>query len=314
MKVLKRILPFAIIALAVLLLLYSPDIAPDRYTDLATFFRVEMKRQGYSGFSVAAVADGSVLYVDGFGKEGSGATIGPDTPLYAPAVAPSLTALSAYSLVRSGRLSLDVPVWNYLPWFEALGPGVTPRHLISHTSGFSKSSFDDEHPSAPDLETAARSMIGALPSAEPGTSFQYIDTDYQVLALAMEKVEGKPYASILDERIIIPLGMKSSSAHVPSEKPGDQPSAPPSSFAEPRGSASFFSLPLSRASPSPAYSGGCGLHSHERLRYGSVHGLSPRPREIQARSPVRAGHAALLFDPLLPNSPYCYGFFTRQGW
>ena len=87
MKVLKRIAPFVVIAAAALLLLYLPDIAPEHYSDLATFFRVEMLRQGYSGFSVAAVADGSVLYVDGFGKDGWGRKIGSDTsstPLPSP--------------------------------------------------------------------------------------------------------------------------------------------------------------------------------------------------------------------------------------
>jgi len=300
MKVLRRVLPFAVVAVATLLLLYSPDIAPERYTDLAAFFRVEMKRQGYSGFSVAAVADGSVLYVDGFGKDGSGAKIGPETPLYAPALAKSMAALSAYSLVRERRLSLDTPVRSFLPWLEfadGSGGDVTIRHLISHTSGLSDRSFDDAHPSAPNLEAAVRSMIAARPSFSPGKRFQYIDTDYQALALVMEKATGKPYDELLNERVFAPLGLKSSSATAP--------------FYPPLGSASFFALPLSR----PAISSGFGASSGYVVTTASDAGqyiaflLGP---EKIGHGPVSARAVPGLFEAPVRGLPYGYGFYLGQ--
>src|SRR5512136_1026564 len=121
MKVLRRILPFAVILGAALLVLYSPDIAPEKYTDLASFFRVERSRQGFSGYSVAAVSDGSVLYVDGFGADGAGREIGADTVLFVPAAEKSFIALAALSLAKERRLDLDAPVRSYLPWFGFAG-------------------------------------------------------------------------------------------------------------------------------------------------------------------------------------------------
>jgi CubicO group peptidase (beta-lactamase class C family) len=298
MKALKRIVPFAVIAAAALLLLYSPDIAPERYTDLATFFRVEMKRQGYSGFSVAAVLDGSVLYVDGFGKDGAGASIGPDTPLYAPAAAKSMAALAAYSLVRERRISLDLPVRDYLPWFEPEGGrGVTVRNLITHTSGLSGKAFDDVHPAAADLESAVRSMVGALPSAEPGKRFLYIDTDYQALALVMEKAANRPYASILDERIFEPLRMKSSSVLAPVRPPV--------------GSSSFFALPLSRPALRSAFGAPSGYTLTTASDMGQYMAFLLGPEKFK-RGPVPPRAVAALFEPLVPNSPYGYGFFLGR--
>ena len=81
MKFLKKLLPFAVILAAALLLLYLPDIGPERYTDLAAFFRTELKRQGFSGYTVAVVKDGSVLYVDAFGTDGQGEALTVDTPM-----------------------------------------------------------------------------------------------------------------------------------------------------------------------------------------------------------------------------------------
>ena len=47
MRFLKKLVPFVIIAGAALLLLYLPDIGPERYTDLGGFFKTERKRQAY---------------------------------------------------------------------------------------------------------------------------------------------------------------------------------------------------------------------------------------------------------------------------
>lgn len=299
MKVFKRIAPFVVIAAAALLLLYSPDIAPEHYTDLATFFRIEMMRQGYSGFSVAAVADGSVLYVDGFGRDGWGGKIGPDTRLFAPAAAKSMTALAAYSLVRDRRLSLDLLVRDYLPWF-VLGGGkgeATVRNLLSHTSGVSDSAFDDAHPGAPDLESAALAMVGAVAKDAPGARFHYLDTDYQVLGLAMERAAGKDYATILSERVFAPLGMKSSSA---------RPGAP-----LPRGSASFFSLALPRASPSSPFGAPSGYVVTTASDMGQYMAFLLGPEKF-ARAPMAPHVVGALFNPLVPGAPYGYGLFLGR--
>jgi CubicO group peptidase (beta-lactamase class C family) len=300
MKALKRIAPFAVIAAAALLLLYSPDIAPERYTDLATFFRVEMKRQGYSGFSVAAVVDGSVLYVDGFGKDGAGAAIGPDTRLYAPAVAKSMAALTAYSLMRERRISLDQPVRAYLPWFEfagGAGGDVTVRNLISHTTGLADTAFDDAHPAAVDLESASRSLIGAIPSAPPGKRFQYIDTDYQVLALVIEKVMGRPYTAILDDHVFGPLGMRSSSGRVPASPP--------------LGSASFFALPLFRPATTSIFGSPSGYVVTTASDMGQYMAFLLGPEKFR-RGPLPARAVAALFEPLFPGVPYGYGLFLGR--
>ena len=297
MKVLRRLAPFAVVAAAVLLLLYSPDIAPERYTDLATFFRVEMQRQGISGFSVAAVADGSVLYVDGFGTDGSGAAIESDTPLYAPALAKSMAAICAYSLSRRGSLSIDAPVRSYLPWFafaDGSGGDVTLRHLISHTSGVSERAFDDYHPAAPDLEAAVRSLASARPFAAPGKAFQYIETDYQALALAMEAATGKAYAELVDERIFSPLGMRSSSASAP--------------YSPPLGAASFFSLPLSRPPVSSSFGAASGYILTTASDAGQYLAFLLGPEKF-ARGPISARSVPALFEAQMAGAPYGYGFF-----
>jgi len=298
MKIIKRIAPFALIAAVALLLLYLPDIAPERYTDLANFFRVERKRQGYAGFSVAAVSDGSVLYVDGFGADGLGRAIGPDTRLYAPAAAKSMEALAAYSLIRDKRLSLDDSVRSYLPWFSFEGDKgeATIRNLLSHTTGLAGSAFNESHPGANDLEAAVRSLVGTIPKAAPGSRFHYLDTDYQALALVMEKATDRPYASILVDRVFIPLGLKASSA---------QPLEP-----LPRGTASFFSIPMPRAAPRSPLPSGNMLSTASDLGQYMCFLLGP---EKFKQGPVSARAMSTYYQALLPGSPYGYGLYLAQS-
>jgi CubicO group peptidase (beta-lactamase class C family) len=286
----------AVVAVAVLLLLYSPDIAPERYADLATFFRVEMKRQGYSGFSVAAVADGSVLYVDGFGEDGAGNAIGPDTPLYAPAFAESLAALSAYSLALQGRLSLDAPLGEYLP--ELDGPGETEgkatlRRLIGHAGVLPELAGDGARPEAAELESAVRDIADARSPGVPGQRFQYVDADYRALARAVEKAAGKPYAAILAERVFMPLGMKSSSGA--------------SQFFPPIGAASFFALPLARPAVSSSLGAAAGYVVTTATDAGQYLAFLLGPEKFP-RGPVPARVAHSLLEPAVPEATYGYGF------
>jgi len=298
-KILRGLLPVLVIAAAIVLLLYVPDIGPERYTDLATFFRVERKRQAFSGYAVAVVEKGSVLYVDAFGTDGAGTALTADTPLFIGDASASLAGATALSLVRDRKLDLDAPVRSYLPWFrfaDGSGGAVTIRHLLSHTSGVTNRGFDDERRFDPDLETAVRAFGKAWPVAAPGASFHYVEAGYQALGLAMEKASGKEYPDLVAERILRPLGMKHSSARPESLGAGASV-----------GSACFFGMALPRnAAPRPFEA-----PSESAVSSASDLGLflaflaAP---EKQRRPPFGPQAVRALFEPLEKNSDFGYGW------
>ncbi len=299
-KLLRRLLPLLVIAAVGALLLYLPEIGPERYTDLATFFRVERRRQAFSGYAVAAVEQGSVLYVDGFGIDGTGKPIGADSPLFIGDASKSLAGTAALSLVRDRKLDLDAPARHYLPWFGFAGGAgldVTPRHLLSQTSGVSAESFDDAHRFAPDLEGAARSLSAARPVAAPGSSFHYIETGYQALGLIMEKAAGKPYPELLAERILAPLGMARTTARP--EGAG---------VATPSGSACFFGAALPRGmAPRPFEAPSSSVLS-TASDVGLYMAFLVAP-EKQKRAPFGALTVRALFLPLEQSSRFGFGWY-----
>jgi CubicO group peptidase (beta-lactamase class C family) len=309
MRFLKKAAPFLFIAAVAALLLYIPDIGPERYTDLGTFFKIELRRQSYAGYAVAVVADGSVLYVDALGSDGSGKPLSIDTPLLLGSVSKTFTGLLTLSLERDKMVGIDDPVRLYLPWLvygpprkidpnSAGGAGteVTLRHLISQTSGVSDLSFDDTHAHAANLESAVRSLSNATPDRPPGVEMHYINTGYQAVALALEKAAGQSFSDMVITRIFRPLGMDRSSAS-PAKVAG----------ALPMGSGSFFGAPLPRRQtvlPFGASSGYMVSTANDMARY-LAYLAGP---EKLARTPVPARFIRPLYEPLVDVSPYAYGW------
>jgi CubicO group peptidase (beta-lactamase class C family) len=302
MKLIRRLAPGAVIAAAAAILLYVPDIGPESYTDLATFFRVERKRQAYAGYVVAAVEKGSVLYVDAFGTDGAGKALTADSPVYIGAACKSMAGVAAMSLVAERRLDIDKPVRDYLPWFGFAGGAggeVTARNLLSHTSGVSDAGFDDAHDFAPDLEAAVRSLSAARPFASPGSSFRYLDTGYEALGLIVEKAGGKQYPDLLAERLFKPLGMKRSTARP--EGLG---------VAAPIGNACFFGVGLPRAVTVRPFDAPSSSVVSTASDVGLYLAFLAAP-EKQRRPPLSPVATRRLFEPLEPGVDYGWGWYLE---
>jgi CubicO group peptidase (beta-lactamase class C family) len=94
--------------------------------------------------------------------------------------------------------------------------GVTVRHLLTHTSG-----LPDYEDFVPDTQTTQvhDAEIPALIARDtalkfaPGTRFDYSNTGYVLLALAVERASGRRFGDFLRERIFTPLGMTGAVAH-----------------------------------------------------------------------------------------------------
>lgn len=131
-------------------------------------------------------------------------------------------------LIEEGKLSLDDPVSKYLPEFKELKIAVkgkdgkttlvpakntlTVRMVMNHTGGFpfeiptkSKKGW----PSLP-LRATAREAAANPILFEPGTKTKYSNTGIDIGAAIVEVVSGKSWDVFLKERVLDPLGMKSS--------------------------------------------------------------------------------------------------------
>ena len=141
-----------------------------------------------------------------------------DTIFEMASITKMFTAAAVMLLVREGKLSLDDEYVKYFPDYPY--PGVTIRHLLTHTSGMPED-FDTEDWVAPVLEKEHRippcSEIlrfiresGEELDCAPGERFEYTDVGYCLLANLVEKLSGVRFEDFLKKNIFEPAGMKDS--------------------------------------------------------------------------------------------------------
>jgi CubicO group peptidase (beta-lactamase class C family) len=147
------------------------------------------------------VVDRGRIWTRGFGRavEDPVQEASPDTVFEAASLGKPLFAYAVLRLVDARLLDLDRALYEYLPLDEASGvrmKRVTIRQVLSHTTGLSN----------------WRQQPGPLePAKEPGRKFSYSGEGYVYLQRVLEAVTGKPFARIMREQVLDPLGMKQSS-------------------------------------------------------------------------------------------------------
>jgi CubicO group peptidase (beta-lactamase class C family) len=194
--------------------LVAPEAAGLRTSDLlraAESVEREIRRGGFPGAALAIGRRDQVVVERGLGHLDwlSGSEIvDPDLSVYDLA---SLTKVVATTtavmlLVEDGKLALDTPVRTLLPGFSGGGKDfVTIRHLLTHTSGLpAGAEIRGRFP-----EQALASVIATRLEHAPGTSVEYSDIGFIVLASAAAEAAGEPLYRLLDRRVFGPLGMRS---------------------------------------------------------------------------------------------------------
>lgn len=166
--------------------------------------------------SALVAADGEVILKEGFGMANMEYDIPnqPNTKHRLGSITKQFTAALILQLAEEGKLKLDEPISTYLPDYK--GPAadkVTIHHLLTHSSGIpnytSFEGFFEEHSRDPySPGDFVKMFADSTLQFTPGEKFSYSNSGYFLLGYIIEKVTGKPYEQVLQERILDPLNMK----------------------------------------------------------------------------------------------------------
>ena len=140
-----------------------------------------------------------------------------DTIFQLASISKTFTSAAVMLLMRQGFLSPEDEITKFFP--EIPYPGVTVRHLLTHTSGI-PDYFDDadwfiniwkEEKRVPGNDEILRFLreTKAKPYFAPGEGLHYSNTGFNLLALLVEKLSGVPYEEFLQKNIFEPAGMTS---------------------------------------------------------------------------------------------------------
>jgi D-alanyl-D-alanine carboxypeptidase len=169
---------------------------------------------GVPSASLAVVKDGKIAYVQAYGNSRLDPKTKASTEMRYSigSISKQFTAAAILLLQEQGKLSLDDKVSKWVPGMTR-GDEVSIRQLLSHTSGYQDYAPQDYM--VPDWErpiSAQRIMDrwAKIPlDFDPGTKWQYSNTNYVIAGVIVEKASGKSLFEFLQERVLTPLAMSS---------------------------------------------------------------------------------------------------------
>lgn len=203
-----------------------PPVPPDTSGSPAVeaFDRVVqgfLANRGLAGASVAVAKDGRIVYARAYGRmDGEGTPVRVDTRFRFASISKVITAAAVLQLVQAGALRLDDSALALLSDRLPLGDNpdprlgrITVRDLLRHTSGFTTRTdpFFPEQPrvrqvfgpSGPkSCQEAARWFITLPLAADPATRFEYVNMNYCLLSLLVEKFTGEQYDKVVQSLVL----------------------------------------------------------------------------------------------------------------
>jgi D-alanyl-D-alanine carboxypeptidase len=127
----------------------------------------------------------------------------------------TMTAAVSMQLAQDSKLSLDDPVSKYVPGVPN-GDNITIAELLEMRSGLYNYTSAPEVSASLDRDptkvwSPAELLAIAFarpPNFPPGTAYEYNNTNYALLGLIAEKVDGRPLAQAMQDRLFGALGMQ----------------------------------------------------------------------------------------------------------
>jgi CubicO group peptidase (beta-lactamase class C family) len=173
-----------------------------------------LEQRGVPSASIAVVKGGKLAYTQAYGKAHLDPAVmaTPGMRYSIGSVSKQFTAAAILILQEQGKLSLNDVVGKYVPGLTR-GDEVTIRQILSHTSGYQDYWPEDylmtpmmkPHTAEQILDEWAKKPL----DFEPGTKWQYSNTNFVIAGLIVEKVSGEKLMDFLGEHVFHPLGMKS---------------------------------------------------------------------------------------------------------
>jgi len=200
----------------------SPIDAVEMEEFMDSLFAKDMAENHIAGAAVSVVKDGQLFFAKGYGYADleKGIPVDPEqTLLKIGSVTKLFTWTAVMQLVEQGKLDLDADVNTYLDFriVDTYPQPITLRHLMTHTSG-----FEDLHAEMVTLEEENLAsphewLISHIPAQvrPPGEVAAYSNYGAALAGYIVARVSGQTYSQYVQQHILDPLGMNSTTAQYP---------------------------------------------------------------------------------------------------
>ena len=174
--------------------------------DVAATFQATLADMAGRGGMAATVMTADGTWSGAAGKADGVHDVAVDSQFGIASGTKPIIAAQVMQLVDAGEVSLDAPATDYLPAdFTFDTNRATIRQLLSHRSGIPDWYDDVEQRFATDRSRVweldeALALVGR--ARRPVGSFEYADTNYNVLGLVIEHVRQRPLVDVLRDGVL----------------------------------------------------------------------------------------------------------------
>ncbi|MBV8113369.1 MAG: beta-lactamase family protein [Silvibacterium sp.] len=189
------------------------DISADLRGRIDAAAEQVLEQTGVPSASVAVVQHGRIVYTHAYGKAKLEPPVAAEPAMRYSigSISKQFTAAAILLLEQQGKLSINDPVSKYIPDLTRANE-VTIRMLLSHTAGY-QDFWPEDYLMPPMKEpTTAQHILDVWAKKpldfDPGTRWQYSNTNYVIAGLIVEKVSGMPLIRFLQDNVFKPLDME----------------------------------------------------------------------------------------------------------
>ena len=171
-----------------------------------------MRELPIRAISIVATRDGTTLIDRGYGFADGEKMVPASsaTPYPVGSVTKSFTAAAILALRDTGKIDLDAPVARYVA--EApMGSRITVRMLLEQRSGLVDIFGDYAWMQRMQHATAEQMLASVIDSPlrfTPGSQFEYSNTNYLLLGMALERIAKEPLFTVLKRFVLDPARLR----------------------------------------------------------------------------------------------------------
>lgn len=175
----------------------------------------QFDRKDCPGCAVAVINAGKIIFQKGYGMASleHRVPIKPQTMFDIASISKQFTAYAILLLKSRGKISLDDDVRKYVPELPDFGKTIRIKHLVHHTSGLRDfgallmmTGWERDSPlnTSDFLDIISRQKEL---NYSPGEKFLYNNTNYALMGLIVERIDGRTYSDFVNAEVLQPLGM-----------------------------------------------------------------------------------------------------------
>ena len=171
-----------------------------------------LRTNNFSGVVLVAKGD-EIVFQQGYGFASVEHQVRnrPQTVFQIASVSKPFTAAAILLLAEQGKIGLDAPLTRILPDYPD-GDRLTIHHLLTHSSGIPNINDLPEYEELQSRRSTPAELVAVFRGKplefEPGSRYSYSNSNYNLLALIIEKASGKSYGSFVKAAILDPLKLE----------------------------------------------------------------------------------------------------------